>query len=162
MITQERLKELFHYDADSGNFTKASNGGKRKAGDLCGTTNAHGYRTMKVDGSMYYAHRLAFIYMTGNQPKHFIDHINGNKSDNRWINLREATRAENSMNRGKLSNNKSGFKGVRLDKRCNRWIAQIVINKKQVVIGRYDTKQEAADAYAKEALKIHGEFCKTE
>jgi len=87
-----------------------------------------------------------------------IDHINGDKLDNRRENLRSATRSQNKMNSGKPKNNTSGYKGVCWYKRGNKWRAQIGINGKLKHLGYFEDKEEAAKAYKKAAEKYHGEF----
>ena len=87
-----------------------------------------------------------------------VDHINGNPLDNRKSNLRICTNAENQRNRGANKNNKSGYKGVYWTKPNKRWLSQIRHNGKQVYIGHYKNKEEAARAYDKKAKELHGEF----
>ena len=93
-------------------------------------------------------------------PKLYIDHINGDKLDNRKENLRLATNQQNSMNRKPHKNSSSKYKGVYWSKRENKWIAQIVINKKNKYIGRYQDEKEAALAYDKAAREHFGEYAK--
>lgn len=88
----------------------------------------------------------------------FPDHINGNGLDNRRENLRLATRSQNSINRGKQSNNKSGYKGVSWNKRDKRWTAQITINKHIINLGGFDTPEQAYEAYKEAAKQYHGTF----
>ena len=160
-LTQSHLKELLHYDPDTGVFTrKVTRSGRAKAGDVAGFT-VHGYRGIMIAKKNYRCHRLAFLYMTGRFPEAQIDHINGNRSDNRWINLRQANNAENMRNRGRQSNNTSGFKGVNKKTdhaRKNPWRATIHLNGKSKSIGHFKTPEEAYAAYSTAADKIHGDF----
>lgn len=87
-----------------------------------------------------------------------IDHINGNKLDNRRVNLRMATRSENSINKTKQINNTSGYKGVSWNKTLGYWHAYIKINKKRIHLGWFKTKEKAAEAYNKATVRYHGEF----
>jgi len=111
-----------------------------------------------LDKRFYRGHQVAFIYMTGELPANDIDHINGDKSDNRWANLRACTRAENLCNTHKLrSNNTSGFTGVAATPN-GKWVAQAKLRGGYTYLGRYKTKAEAAAAYDKAVLADRGEF----
>lgn len=114
MLTQARLKELLHYNPRTGEFVwRVTVASKAQAGMRAGSTNSDGHRQIKVDKSFYYAHRLAWLYMTGVFPKTEIDHENRKRDDNRWRNLREATPGEqrrNARGRGGIT----GVKGVYL------------------------------------------------
>jgi hypothetical protein len=172
MITQEELKRVLHYDPDTGVFTwlirpddgtqgtKAFNtkfAGKR-AGTLCKT---HGYRhisTSTVDGLIHREHRLAFLYMTGAWPSPDPDHKNGDKSDNSWNNLREATLSQNQMNTKVRVDNASGRKGVSFCNRTNKWVAQLIAGKTHYWLGRHSTIQDAIAARLAAEIKYHGEY----
>jgi hypothetical protein len=100
MLTQERLKELLDYSPETGEFRwQASRGGVR-AGDLAGCADRLGYLRITIDGRRHSAARLAFLWMVGAFPVDEVDHRNQVKSDNRWSNLRNATRAQNQANKG--------------------------------------------------------------
>jgi hypothetical protein len=144
MISAERLRELLHYEPETGVFTRlVSTRGNAHAGDVAGTPLRQGYLQIGADGRYYLAHRLAWLYMTGEWPKDQIDHINCDKSDTRWCNLREATHAQNMMNKAALF----GFKGITWHKRGCKWQAQIGHNNKHHYLGSFDTQMEAAVAY---------------
>jgi len=140
-LTQERLKELLHYDPETGVFTWLVNRGSAKAGMPTSGTNRPGYVRVRVDGELYYAHRLAFLYMTGSFPDKGLhtDHINRDRSDNRWENLRCVTRSINFHN--------SGAAGCSFHKAANKWQAAIMVNKERTYLGLFDTKEEAVAAY---------------
>ena len=106
------------------------------------------------------AHRLAWLLYYGVWPKKQIDHINGVRDDNRIVNLREATNAENSKNRKPRVGCSSRYKGVSLDKRFGKWEVKIKVNYKSIYLGRYDNEEEAALAYNEAALKIFGGYAK--
>ena len=107
MLTQLKLRELFNYDPVTGIFVN-----RRLAHRATGSITLEGYRTIHVDGERFRAARLAVLYMTGEWPKEHVDHINGFRLDDRWENLREATRSENMRNTKLRSNNTSGTRGV--------------------------------------------------
>jgi hypothetical protein len=157
-MSQQRLKELLSYDAESGVFTWKISRGSSKAGDVAGCLATTRYWRIRLDNRFYLAHRLAWLYAYGNWPEHEVDHINGNKSDNRIVNLREATHSENTMNIGIKKHNTSGAKGVTYHKQCNKWQVYGRENKKPVYLGIFDSKDEAADVYKSHAKKHHGRF----
>lgn len=110
---------------------------------------------------VYYAHRLAWFYQTGGWPKDEIDHKNGIPSDNRWKNLREATRSNQLHNTRMRSDNTSGYKGVCWAKKEGRWLASITLHGKSKFIGYYETPKKAHAAYCAAAKRLHGEFART-
>jgi hypothetical protein len=168
MITPDRLRELIHYDPETGIFMW-----RKRANDFGGWNKkfAHTqagramkrripYRQIRVDNKQYYAHRLAFLYMTGEWPIEYVDHIDGDGLNNRWNNLRAATNQQNQFNSGKSATNTSGYKGVCWDKNTKKWQAQIRINKKSKYLGQYATPEEASAAYQCVSRLYHGEFLK--
>lgn len=120
-MDQKFLKEILKYDLDTGIFTWVSSMGTASKGDVAGSKTADGYKTIKIGGKTYRAHRLAFLYMLGFLPRKTIDHINGNRSDNRFSNLREAGQSANLRNSKISSRNKSGIAGVFWNKKENGW-----------------------------------------
>lgn len=153
MITQERLKEKLTYSPDTGDFHWI------KSGKKAGTLTLCKYWQIAIDGKTYLAHRLAFLYMTGKFPKEEVDHINMDKIDNRWCNMREATHVENGRNRRITSNNTSGFRGVYFDRgRSPPWRASTSVNGKYKYIGRFKTPELAYMAFTKFAQETYGEF----
>ena len=143
-LTASRLRDLVHYDAQTGEFTWAKKRRRCSIGKKAGCTMKNGYRVIRIDDALYLAHRLAWFYVTGNWPANQIDHINGVRDDNRFSNLREATNLQNAHNR-KYNRNKSGFQGVR--KENSKWLAEIKINYKAVRLGLFNTPEEAHCAY---------------
>lgn len=128
----------FDYCPKSGTFRQKNKSNKRMPGDILGTPNADGYLTLRMKNGNQYAHRVAFAMHFGREPNGLIDHINGNRRDNRIDNLREASPSVNQFNRKGLSvNNTSGAIGVRPFR--NKWIVQIA-NKH---IGLFCTFEEA-------------------
>ena len=147
MLTQEKLRELFDYNPETGVFTRLVRMGQRgKAGAVVGSPDTKGYLQAKIRGKIYILHRLAFLFMEGYTPENYVDHKNGVVDDNRWLNLREVSMACNLQNQ-KLSNaNKSGFTGVCWHKQNAKWHAEIQIDKKKIHIGYYATATDAAVA----------------
>jgi len=157
-ITQERLKELLNYNPDTGVFTRIKGVKGSAAGSVVGCKDKQrGYVKMCLDYKKYYAHRLVWLYMTGDWPVEDIDHINNDKSDNRFSNLRLASRSQNLANKGKQKNNTTGFKCVFFTKSTGRY--RVVVNDKH--IGYYATPEEAHAASKEDAERIYGEFART-
>lgn len=155
--TGERVRELLNYDPDSGLFTwRANRSNQVKAGDIAGTLNPNGYVQIFIDGKGHPAHRLAFLVMNGEYPPNDTDHINNVKSDNRWVNLRLATRSQNMANKLNKATNTSGKKGVYL--RRGKWCARIQFDGKRYHLGFHATKETAWDFYVGAARLIFGEF----
>lgn len=155
IITQEELKLLFKYDTETGNFIRLTKTAYTvNIGDIAGTINFYGYVVIGIKRKYYTAHRLAWLYVYGEWPKDCIDHINGIKVDNRIENLRQATKQENSRNRGKTKSNTSGYKGVFLDTTTSKYVAIAVIDYKHIRLGLYDSAEDASKVY-EEYTKIH-------
>jgi hypothetical protein len=153
-MTPERLHELLNYDADTGLFTWAKPRRKCSAGAKAGCIAKNGYMVIRLDDTLYLAHRLAWLYQKGVWPTEQIDHINGDRSDNRFNNLREVSNAENAQNNRKPKpSNKSGFLGVR--KENSKWLAEIKINYKPIRIGLFNTPEAAHKAYVMAKRKLH-------
>lgn len=161
MITQEELKNRLNYNELTGEFTWINiiNHCNRRIGDVAGYLRKDGYIQIQIDKKLYLAHRLAFLYMKGNIPK-YVDHIDRNKKNNKWKNLRETTYSQNKANTEKRKNNTSGYKGVVFSKKSsiNPWIAQIGYNNTTINIGSFPTEIDAALAYDKKILELQKEF----
>lgn len=157
MITQERLKEVLKYDPESGVFFWVSSrkGVKNSSGlvagcvsDYCGTK----YIKIRIDRKLYFAHRLAWLWIYGEWPDPEVDHVNRNGLDNRSDNLRIATSSQNKANR--IVPNPAGFKGV--TRKGKRWVAQC-----NGYIGCYGSAKEAAKAFDIAVVREYGEFALT-
>jgi len=148
MITQSRTRELFTYD--DGKLIRAN-------GAVAGSVNKRGYRVICVDYKLHKAHRLVFLYHYGYLPLQ-VDHINGDKDDNRIENLRAADNSVNMMNRKSMRNNTSGHKNVFWDKESGKWAVKVRLNRKLHHIGRFKNIEDAiATAYTARE-KLHGEY----
>lgn len=159
MITQNRLKELIHYNPLSGSFVWIKPRQGVKLGTECGRISpSTGYRDITIDRKSYRACRLAFLYQEGKFPPYDVDHINRIKCDDKWENLRKATRTQNSSNINLRKNNTSGFRGVTWDSTRKKWRVQARIGGKKVNLGRFVDYEDAVNA-SKLALKNEfGEF----
>jgi hypothetical protein len=157
MLTQERLKQLFVYDPDTGVFTRLKASGRGKAGSQAGTISLNGYRAITVDRKRHQAHRLVFLYMTGELPESGVDvdHINGIRDDNRWANLRMATRAQNMWNSHHSS---CGY----YCKQTGKYAVKVKCNGVHHWVGRFDTKEQARQAYLNKVQQLHGDFASHE
>lgn len=142
------IQDNLSYDDNVRDFVWIADraGGKIKAGSIAGAING-GYRQVRVYGKWYKSHRLVWLLHTGNWPKDQIDHINKDKLDNRFTNLRDVSNYENCLNRGIKS--KSGVVGVTYDKVNNLWLAQTYIKGVAKNLGRYKTIKEAESTYLK-------------
>jgi len=155
-ITQKRLKELLHYNKNTGIFTnRTTRSSVAKANEIAGGKNKYGYIVITLDYKEYYAHRLAILYMFGYPPKFHIDHKNHNKSDNKINNLRDVTILDNQRNRSLSVNNSTGFNGVHFDKVNRKYVASIKIKGKKIHLGRYKDKQDAINARKKANIKYN-------
>ncbi len=160
--TQERLKELLDYDPETGLFTRKTGRGGRPPGSLmgCKPKGDFGYVLVGIDRRVYLAHDVAFVFMTGVWPSEDVDHVNTVKDDNRWCNLRAATRSQNNANSHLRKDNTSGLKGVSFNKERQRWVAQIGISGRQTNLGRSETPEAAYAAYAAAAQRQFGDFAR--
>lgn len=145
-ITQSELKEELTYDPTSGLFTSNRAIRGRRKGAVCGCVDKDGYIQIRVRYTLYRAHRLAFLYMTGQFPSVDVDHINQTRSDNSWGNLRNADATINSRNSKLYKTNKSGIPGVRFMNERGKWKAEICVNYRNVHLGYFKTITDAADA----------------
>jgi hypothetical protein len=160
-LTVQQLKDFLHYDPATGHFTWIKSAGKRSyVGLKAGCVNTIGYWQIGFAGKRRSGHRLAWLYMTGEWPAQEIDHINLNRSDNSWANLRQANRVSNSGNAPCHKDNKTGVKGVSWNEERRKWVAQICIGGRQTNLGRYDSVKEAHAAYCEAAAVQFGEFAR--
>jgi hypothetical protein len=160
-LTVDLLNHLFEYDKETGNLIwkikPSRRGHSVKAGDIAGTLKSHGYLCVGINYNSYRAHRLIFLMHKGYLPK-TIDHINGDKLDNRIENLRAATVGQNQHNRKTNANNTSGYKGVSWNKAQKKWTARITLERKIIHLGYFANVEEAAEVVRKAREELHGSF----
>jgi hypothetical protein len=130
------------------------------AGQVAGNVSKRGYISVGIDARSFLAHRVIWVLVTGEDPGNLLDHKDTDKSNNRWLNLRKATKQQNGCNRGVPANSKTGIKGVSWDQARNKFFASISLNGKTKALGRFDSADEARAAYAQAAKSLHGEFAK--
>jgi hypothetical protein len=154
-LTQAELMRVLSYQAETGIFRYALSTNKRiRVGDIAGTI-MRGYPRIKIDGTVYEAHRLAWLYVHGSWPAGQVDHINGVTTDNRISNLRDVTQSGNAQNRRIAQrNNQSGFLGVSVHG-IGKWQADIRINGKKKYLGIYSSPEDAHQAYLKAKRELH-------
>ena len=145
-ITAEKLREILSYDPDTGEFRwKVRTSRRTNIGDVAGSLSKYGYNCIMIKKKHYFAHRLALLYTTGSYPKHEIDHINGNRVDNRINNICEVTRRENQCNR--KSHRAGRLQGTSYVNRNQRWVAQIQIDGKHKHLGYFSSEEAAHHTY---------------
>ena len=160
-LTLDELKKQLSYDHETGIFTRLiAMCNKVKVGDIAGGVQNSGYLTLRVLGKPYLAHRLAWYYFYGEIPFGVIDHINGNKLDNRICNLRVATRSENTRNSKTRVKKYTRFRGlsVRRNKKGVYWRVNIKLNKKNIYLGMFYDELEAYKVYLIKANELFGEY----
>lgn len=143
------IKSLLAYDPETGIFTRLGSSGGRPEGSVAGSLKSNGYIYLSVDGKRVLAHRAAWFMVHGEIPEFDIDHIDGDRTNNRIANLRKATRAENMQNerKARANNLSSGLLGVSFSKAAGRWMAGIRIAGRRKYLGLFDTPELAHQAY---------------
>lgn len=152
-LTAQQVRDALDYEPDTGTFRWRRNprGGSKKAGDVAGYLMNQGYWCIMIGGKSYLAHRLAWLHVKGVWPSLLIDHENGNKSDNRFVNLREADEGQNTWN-----SDRRGW--YRRSGRGKPFGAKINPNGTQIYLGSFDTINEARSAYLKASQEHYGQF----
>jgi hypothetical protein len=152
-LTQADLKAILSYDPEAGTFRRLN------TGKLTGHVQKQGYAVIQIMRKRHKRSRLAWLYMTGEWPAAMVDHRNGDRSDDRWSNLRAAAHGQNQRNsRGRRPD---CLKGAFWHKRDQRWRAQIYLNSRPIHLGYFDSEEEAHAAYCEAAKKYHGDFART-
>lgn len=154
-LTQDFLREFFHYDPETGSFKRVKRlswkGNIVECDKTPSSTTSYGYLQVNLGkvggGRPHLVHRLIFLYMTGEMPEKDVDHINGDRLDNRWCNLRLVDRQTNLRNMGVRSDNSSGYPGVSFAKDRNKWHAYIGSSiGERITLGHFGTREEAVAA----------------
>lgn len=153
----QNIKACFSYDPQTG-IVSWKTPFRRREGFQAGSVSKKGYRRIFFKGRMYRNHRIAWLLTHGEWPQGQLDHVNGIKDDNRIDNLRIATDSQNQFNRKLSRRNTSGFKGVHFCKSSGLWKAEVYVNYKKHSVGRYRTRQAAAEAARLKREELHGEF----
>jgi len=159
-MTKAELDAILHYNSESGVFTWLVSKGQRKIGQPAGTLHPAGYIVIRVNYKTYRAHRLAWLTMTGAMPDEQIDHINTDRLDNRFSNLRLSNQMQNTYNQSIRTNNKSGVKGVHWHKSSNAWRAVIGVNGRKIQLGVFHSIDLAAKAIKVARALHHHEFAR--
>lgn len=156
-LTWERLRDVVSYNPHTGVFTWAANrGGHVQRGRIAGHIGGNGYGTLMIDGVAYKTHRLAWLYIVRAWPSGHIDHIDGNPSNNRIANLRDASPRINSENRRKpRGDNGSGYQGVSWHGQQRKWQARITSVGRARSLGVFDTPAAAHEAYLVAKRQLH-------
>lgn len=155
-LTAQRLRELLHYDPETGVFTwRISRGPKAPTGAIAGGIHkARGYWRIRLDDDLYYGHQLAWLHVHGEWPAHSIDHLDGNRTNNRIVNLRDVSNRINSQNRRRATpNTRSGFLGVAPN--GSGWMALIKCNGKTNYLGTFRKAEDAHAAYVEAKRALH-------
>lgn len=156
-LTAKYLRQVLTYNPATGEFVWNQSRGRVAAGHIAGCARPDGYTLIRIDGSPYLAHRLAYLWMTGKPASSQIDHKNLDRQDNRWCNLRCATHAENVANSPKRKNNTTGYKGVVLHK-PGVYRARIKLGGVTTHLGLFKSAKKAAEAYNAFARKHYKSY----
>jgi len=155
-MTAEVAREILNYEPETGLFRwRVDRGNGHRANDLAGRMNSNGYWVVGFKQYPLLAHRLAWLYMTGEWPHFNVDHINGDRCDNRWANLRDGSGSINAQNvrRAQRNNNSSGLLGV--TQRQGRWEAQIKSQGAKRYLGSFGSPEDAHAAYVDAKRRLH-------
>lgn len=158
ILSAARVRQLFDYDPKNGALTWAVDRSRlAKKGTVAGSVYSNGYRVVGVDQTYYLVHRLVWVHHYGEPPKLNVDHINGDRLDNRIANLRDVSKSKNAQNQRKCHGDKKSCDliGATWDKSNKNWKAQLVLNRKTVYIGRFKTPEDAHAAYLEAKRKLH-------
>lgn len=157
-LSLEHLRSMLSYNSETGEFVWLKRPRRNThVGTVAGRFRFDGYQVIGLNRHIYLAHRLAWFYSHGQWPIAGIDHVDGNPSNNRLKNLREATSSQNHANMKVFANNTSGYRGVSRHK-CGRWCAEIWHQRKKHYLGLFATKEEASRAHEIARARMFGTF----
>lgn len=160
-LTVERLREIIHYNENTGEFTNVGNRSARsRDGERAGFLRKDGYYAVGVDGVHHLAHRLAWFYVHGCWPAEMVDHINGDRGDNRLVNLREAKVWQNAANSSARSTSVTGVKGVSYDGKKKKYTARTMVQSRLYNLGYFASKEAATEAIVKVHQEHQGPFAR--
>ena len=155
MLTQEKVRQLFTYRED-GSLIRNRTGQTV----VCSPSKHHRYLRIGIKGKAYFLHRIIFLLVRGYLPEG-IDHIDGNRFNNRIENLRAANQSQNCLNKSSHKNNKSGYKNIHWQKNMNKWCVIMSINQKRNIIGYFEDLELAHAIASEYRAKYHGEFARS-
>lgn len=159
-LTKKDISELLSYDPESGVLTWKVNKGTKSSGTTAGFVEQAGYVVLGINRRTYKAHRIAWLLYHGVWPDEQLDHIDGNRTNNRIENLRLASCYGNAHNQKRAKNNSSGYKGVSRHRQSGKWRAMITADGVKHSLGLYQGVEDAASAYSKAAKRLHGNFAR--
>jgi hypothetical protein len=166
-LTAPYVRSILDYDRRTGVFVwktrddVSAKWNNKYPGTVAGSLNkGTGYLRISINDRDYSAHRIAWLHVTGEWPTQ-VDHRNRIRTDNRFKNLRSASKNQNQFNRTTSKNNTSGYKGVYWHAIGKKWCVNIAVNGKQIYLGLHTDIKKAAAAYRKAAKKYHGDFART-
>jgi hypothetical protein len=155
-IDADEVRRLLAYDPTTGRFFNAVNRRRARKGAPAEIEHNAGYRCVSIGGQKHLSHRLVWLYLHGEWPSGDIDHIDGDKQNNRPSNLRDVPRMVNTQNvRSARANNASGLLGATFCRQTGRWASTIRINGVKTHIGRFDTAEQAHAAYMRAKQQHH-------
>jgi hypothetical protein len=163
-LTAELVRRLLDYDQETGALTWKDRPdippwlNDRSRGKKAGWTDRKGYTNLQINGGCYFAHRIIWLWMTGEWPDEQVDHRLGDKADNRWVALRAATHSQNASNR--KAKNGDGLPGAHKHSRRG-WQSEIRVNNKRIYLGFFSTAEAAHKAYVEAAKRLHGGYTRT-
>lgn len=157
-LTVDRLRSLLNYDGETGTFTWRVSRGPNRAGALAGSLRKDDYVDIGIDGRLYLAHRLAWLYVHGRWPAAEIDHRDHDRGNQKIANLRESTRSQNMANARRRRASGSGIKGVSWHRTNRRWVARVYEDGREITRRQFTDIKDAADHYARHATATFGEF----